>query len=58
MINFNDNAKTTSKLHHFFFFFYTKLHHLSNYISFGQLQPIPEAIMTPTRTQKEIEIII
>ena len=41
-----------------FFFIYTKLHHLSNYISFGQLQPIPEVIMTPTRTQKEIEIII
>ena len=41
-----------------FFFFYTKLRHLSNYISFGQLQPIPEVIMTPTRTQKEIEIMI
>lgn len=47
MINFNDNAKTT-----------TKLHHLSNYISFGQLQPISEVVMTPTRTQKEIKIMI
>lgn len=37
----------------------TKLHNLSNNnISFGQWQSIPEVVMTPTRTKKEIEIMI